>query len=253
MPSKFVILGIQRTGTTWIRTTLDSHPSILALGEVFLYSHGRFPFRRKVGLDVAQSYRQYIEQTLHRRCLHIYRRSAIVTEYLDHMFARPEYDAVGFKLMKTHCQQFPSIVAYLLSRDVSAIHVVRKNVLKTLLSRETARQRKLFHADKRLPTEKIRLDVKKLLPSLHKIDDDNREWEHVFRSSSYLKVSYESFVSNRADELRRIFEFLRVDPDIDASSNLVKINPDSIGDVVVNYNEVCRALEGTVFASCLDN
>jgi hypothetical protein len=252
MTSRFVILGIQRTGTTWIRTTLDSHPAILTLGEVFLHSHGRFPFRRKAGLDVQQNYRSYIEKSARRRVQHWFNRPALVADYLQHLYTQPGYDAIGFKLMRTHCKMFPTVVPYLLDEKVPAIHVVRRNVLKTLISRESARQRKLFHAKSDVPVKKIKIDVASLLPTLERIAADNQEWETIFRNARYLQVSYESFVSNKELELRRMYEFISVKPDVGVSSNLVKINPDSIKDVVINYDEICRALENTRFSCFLD-
>jgi LPS sulfotransferase NodH len=175
----------------------------------------------------------------------------VVTDYLQRLYAQPGFDAVGFKLMRTHCRQFPTVVQYLVNEMVPAIHVVRRNVLKTVISRETTRQRKLFHAKSNVPVQKISIDVKSLLPALERIVADNKEWERIFSNSPYLQVSYESFVSYREAELRRIYEFLSVKPDISVSSSLVKINPDAIRDVLLNYEEVCRVLEGTPFASSL--
>lgn len=251
MPTRFVILGTQRTGTTWIRTTLNSHPGILALGEVFLYSHGRFPLRRKAGLDVEDSYRRFIEASVKRRVLHHLARPRVVEEYLDALYSRRGHEAIGFKLMRTHCRQFPSVVPYLLERHIPAIHVVRRNVLKTLISRETARQRKLFHARKGVPVAKIRIDAAALPGSLESIDADNAAWERIFGDSVYLKLSYESFVENRERELERIYDFLAVPSHPEVESDLVKLNPESLQDILLNYDEVAASLKGTRFEWCL--
>jgi hypothetical protein len=250
-PTRFAIVGVQRTGTTWIRTTLNDHPAILALGEVFLYSHGRFPFRRRAGADVEHSYRKFLDDSLARKFRHHAGRAGLVREYLDHLYSRPGFEAIGFKLMRTQCDQFPMVVDFLLQEDVRIIHVVRRNVLKTLISRETARQRKLFHAKGSVPVAKITLDIASLRSALDRISDDNAYWTRIFGRSAYLQLSYEGFVTDKNTELHRIYEFLCVVPDHEVSSNLVKINPDDLSEVVSNFPEVRRALNATPYAWCL--
>jgi hypothetical protein len=251
MTTRFAIVGVQRTGTTLIRTTLDDHPSILALGEIFLYSHGRFPFRRRAGADVVQSYRSYIEQSPRRRLMHFLNRTRIIHEFLNHTYSQPGFDAIGFKLMLTQAEQFPMVVRFLLEEKISVIHVIRRNVLKTHISRETARHRKLFHAKTKIAAQAIPLNTRSLVRSLAKISRDNDHWTRTFARSRYLRVDYESFVADRNTELEKLFAFLCVPPELSISSSLVKVNPDAIADVLANYDEVRVMLQGTPFASCL--
>lgn len=251
MASKFVIVGIQRTGTTWIRTTLNNHPSILALGEVFLYSRGRFPLRRTEGQGIEQSYGDFVEQSARRKLMHFVNRRGIVQDYLEQLFAQQDFEAVGFKLMRTQAKQFPMIVPYALRKKVRVIHVVRDNVLKTHISRETARRRKLAHSTSHVSVQQIALPTKGLVSKLDQISSDNFEWECVFADSPYMRLTYESFVAERDTELSRLYSFLSVEPDHGVSSNLVKINPQAIRDVLTNYADVCRSLEGTPYEWCL--
>lgn len=251
MPTRFAIVGVQRTGTTWIRTTLNDHPSILALGEVFLYTHGRFPFGRRAGTDVAGNYRAYVTASRKRRLRHFFDRPRLVTEYLQHVYARPGLQAVGFKMMRTQVAAFPMVTDYLLRERIHIIHVVRKNVLKTLISRESAARRKLFHAEKSVPVKAVVLDVQSLRRSLDAISADNAYWERTFRASNYMQLAYEDFASDKVKQLDAIYDFLAVTPNHEVSSSLIKINPEAVSDVVVNFAEVERALDATPYAWCL--
>lgn len=251
MTTRFAIVGVQRTGTTWIRTTLNDHPSILALGEVFLYRHGRFPFYRRAGSDVAHSYRQYIQTSWGRRLGHLVRRRAVVHDYLQRLFSQPDLGAVGFKMMHTQAVAFPAAIDYLLSERIRIIHVVRRNVLKTLISRESARQRHLYHARSRVPVKQITLDVGKLRGNLERICADNAFWKKTFEGSDYLELAYEDFVQQRNVQLNIICDFLNVAPAREVESSLVKINPDAISEIVANYSQVVSALRETPYEWCL--
>lgn len=251
MSTKFVIVGVQRTGTTWIRTTLNNHPSIQALGEVFLFSRGRFSMWRTEGRGIEQSYGDYIEQSARGRLMHFVNRRRIVERYLEQLFSRQDFQAVGFKLMRTQAKQFPMIVPYARKHKVRVIHVVRDNVLKTHISRETAKRRKLAHSTSHVPVQRITLRTSGLVSKLHQIASDNFEWERVFADSPYMRLTYESFVVDRTTELSRLYSFLSVEPVHGVASNLVKINPQAIRDVLANYAEVCRSLEGTPYEWCL--
>lgn len=251
MPTRFAIVGVQRTGTTWIRTTLNDHPSILALGEVFLYSHGRFPFRRSAGADVAQSYRRFVEASGSRRLRHVFNRTGLVGQYLQEIYSQPGYEAIGFKMMRTQCGPFPMVIDFLKQEHIHIIHVVRRNVLKTLISRETARQRQLFHAEDSVPVRKVTLDPGSLRPALDRISADNEFWKRTFGRSNYVELVYEDFVADKSVRLQAIYDFLSVTPDHEVSSGLVKINPETLSEVVANFSEVHRALVATPYAWCL--
>ncbi len=252
MAIKFMIVGTQRTGTTWIRTTISSHPSVDAFGEVFLYSHGRLPIIRTAGHDVAENYGAYIANSPLRRIMHFTRRRAVVEKYLDHLYSRTDAKAIGFKLMRTQARQFPTVIQYANAHHVKIVHVVRENVLKTYISRETARVRKVAHSMQRVPVQQITISTETLIRKLNQIASDNFFWETLFPADRYMKLIYEEFVDNKVEQLDRLFKFLSVMPDLHVSSALVKLNPHAISDIVTNFSEVSRCLQGTPYEWCLE-
>jgi hypothetical protein len=67
----------------------------------------------------------------------------------------------------------------------------------------------------------------------------------------YLEVTYESLVSEFDTEIRKVLKFLRVDKTMPLSSDLVKVNPDSLENIVENYEEIKQALISSEFKNFL--
>jgi len=244
---KFVVLGIQRTGTTLIRTTLNSHPKVLCAGEVFMV--------RKIGRSAypgEDGYPAYLKDSPKRWLKHYLQRSANTFSYLDHLYSLNGYKAIGFKFMTSHFKRFPAVVPYIVDNQIKVINVVRENVLKTLLSRRTAERRRLYHTTKTISQSKIELATSSLLSDLARIQQDGQRWEKLLGDyDHYFKVSYENFMRNKQQESKRMLDFLDVDFAV-VESDLVKINPDNLDALIKNYNEVKEKLTGTAFEYCLN-
>jgi len=245
--TKFVIVGIQRTGTTLLRTTLDSHPQISCAGEVFKTKRlGRQDFYKgKLG------YQNFASQSWSRRLGHYMWRAQLACEYLDQVYGRPGYSAVGFKLMYTQARRFSAVIPYVKEHDVKVIDVVRINVLKTLISRRTSKLRKFYHSREKPETIKVPISTKSLIGDLERIRQDGTRWAQIFgNNANYIQVSYESFVNNKQDESRRLLDFLNVEY-TQVDSPLVKLNSDDLSQIIENYQDVRTCLKDTNFEYCL--
>jgi Sulfotransferase family len=236
---RFIIAGTQRTGTSLIESTLNSHSDIRCLGEVFLFRRGRGKF-------IEASYRQFVDQRRFARSIaHYTDRRRLVKEYLDEFYQVSNMRATGFKFMLSQANQFPDAIRYLQENKIRVLHVVRDNALKTLVSRISARSRKLYHSIEDIEVDKVYLPPRRLLKSLAQILDESERWKHLAAENPYLKISYESFLDDRDQVLKSMLNFLGVEYATSMSSDLKKINSDNLSDVVVNYAEVTRILTGT--------
>jgi hypothetical protein len=65
-------------------------------------------------------------------------------------------------------------------------------------------------------------------------------------------IQYENLLTHRDREVGRILEFLEVDGEFRLSTNLTKMNPDDLVDIIANYHEVAGILQGTEYESYLD-
>lgn len=242
---KFVVAGIQRSGTTFVTTSLDSHPGILCAGELFKMQ------RPKGAVEVQDSgYRNYLESKFRLRLADRILRGRTVRAFLDGFFARAGLDAIGFKLMnnQTYRGHFPMVVPYLIERQVSVIHVVRKNIFKTHLSRLLAQHRRIFHATQRpamLP--RITVPVDDLMRKLSRIEEQGKRLKGLFDGHvPYLAYTYEDFVSDPQAAGGRMQAFLDV-PLMALRSPLVKIGSDDLSEIVDNLDEVRCCLKGTAY------
>jgi len=246
MPRKFVIIGSQRTGTTWLRTLLDSHPLIDCYGEV-------------LNLDdvTDQSYPKYVRQKGSRALLHRTRRGRLLFEYLDHLLFEKAEKATGFKLMYSmtswYPYQFPMVMRYIEQRGLAVIHLTRANALRTHLSRVTARARNVWHTHKALGKKQaVVVPTDRLLKSLHKIVQQDELWKNKLSILDPLSITYESLARNLDDASGEILSFLDVDIEVGLQSTLKKINPNDLRQVIENYDEVENVMIGSIFETLLE-
>ena len=238
---KFVICGTQRTGTSLLDSTLNSHSGICCYSEVFIYTKGR-------GGRIEGSYRRFINQKpLLRKFGNIVNRASLVEQYLDELFEVEGVQASGFKLMLSQVKIFPSITSYMRTHAVSAIHIIRNNALKTLISRLSARERKLYHTTENLKIGKVHIPVVNLRRNLVLIESEKEEWKRRLAGIQTLEVHYEDILRNEALVMTDIQRFIGVDCVDDLKSRLLKINPDNLANLIGNYDEVRHCLEGTSF------
>jgi hypothetical protein len=236
---RFMLAGTQRTGTTLLRTTLDSHPDICSYGEIFLFRKGR-------GGQMAGGYRRYLnEDRLKRMTRHYLAQKGMIGEFLDQLGTNSGARAVGFKLMLGQASAFPAVPEYVRSYDYRIIQVLRRNALKTLLSRTALLKRGVAHTREKVSASKIQIPTGQLVQRLDSIIQESRWAEQAFSSLPLMTVWYEDFVASKQEQLSRVLDFLDTPSREGIESSLVKLNPDTLSDVIENYEEVVTVLKGT--------
>jgi hypothetical protein len=143
------------------------------------------------------------------------------------------------------------MISWVNQNDVKIIHLVRYNLLKRLVSHKIANTRNLNNTRKALKPIKINVDPKILLKDFRKRQKRFEEYRRKFRDIPFLEVSYESMLDDHQTEMKRILKFLGVDQLIPLTTDLVKMNPDSLGELIENYNEVKQTLMNTEFENFL--
>lgn len=241
----FLIAGIQRSGSTYIRRCLDSHPMIQCYGEVFL-SRYRDPC----------SYSSYISASFERRVGHVLYRAAVVNRYLDYLTDKSVKPIVGFKLMRSQVSlvpyRFPMLLGKIRNGDIKAIQIIRRNVLKTYLSRLSSQASGRYHTRSDVEVAKLAVNTKRLLSRLDEIHAENDWWSRLLSGYDHILVEYEEFVASKENESRRILEYLGVDHYEELTSANRKINPDDLSRLVDNYPELEATLRGTRYEYCLE-
>jgi LPS sulfotransferase NodH len=238
--TRFVILGIQRTGTTLLVRLLDAHPEVVCVGELFQSKSA------PVDHDLPR-YRGYVADSMGRRLLAplLCRRS--VHRYLDRIYGTLQVPAFGFKLMLDQVRRYPAVAAYLREKDFRIIHVVRENLLKTHVSRLRARQTGIYASTEPLPGTQVSIPTASLAGDLDALARENRALESLTAGLglTQISVSYEAITGDRSQGLSRILSFLGVDATVELESQLVKLTPDELSRAVENYEEMAAALAGS--------
>ncbi len=248
---KFIVLTTQRSGATFFIKSLSNHPQIECRHETIFTQGNKFKF---FSFDRPGSfYYQYRSSSLRCQLAHwLWRKQLIYDCINDYWLTLPDKaSAIGFKLSYNHVEKYPAIATWIEEHDVRIIHLVRHNILKTILSSETAKRRGVYHSTQKIAPIKVHLRPKKLKRNLARRARRIAKYQARFTDKPYLEVSYESFVANRNAETRRVLQFLDIDSFIPLETDLLKINPDSLQDIIENYEEVAQALKGTVFEKYL--
>ncbi len=248
--TKFVVLSTQRSGSTWVVDMLTSHPRVVAYSELFMHGGEGVPkWGQEQDLPYWQTYARGKRGGRLARPYWLWR-------YLGQAFSeRPEIDAIGFKLMYS---QLTSIVKPLMPalwlRRVRIIHLIRRNALDVVLSKEAgaAREGRLHARDgEQVEPVRLRLDTDDLLRrmTLHERAIAGARVRFKRVGLPYLEVVYEDLVGDNGG-FASLFEFLSVEP-APVSSSLQKLNPTVHEELIENYGEVRDALEGTQYAGQL--
>lgn len=240
---KFVVLSRQRSGSTLLVRSLSSHPQIQCHGEIFLAKNTRLP-----------TYEAYRTASLKRRLAHPFFKKWLIYNFLAEVYtsAAADIEALGFKLMYGQAREFWPVKNWIKDDDVRVIHLIRTNMLKTILSSKTSKVRQVAHSTKPVAPIKVHLDpveIKMLLNKMTKQLEVNRR---LFADHPHLEITYEGFVANRDQETDRMLDFLGIESFTPLTSDLVKLSSDSLEDLIENYDEIAQTLTGTAYEKFLD-
>ena len=216
---RFIVLTRSRTGSNMLISFLDSHPNIWAEGEIVNRLDGRDPVRA-----------------------------------IKRAFARQskKIRAKGFKIFYYHPldDQSGRIWEELVGMDgLCVIQLKRRNILRTGISRKIAGMQDVWRVEtSSSPVSDADKSVTFTFEELEKIFLQTREMERrgeeMFEGNPMLPVYYEDLVSDPQGAFRSITDFLGVDY-IAPKTRLRTQNPESMRDLVSNYDELKREFTGT--------
>ena len=224
---RFIVLTRSRTGSNLLISYLNSHPQIYAESEIFSWLHGR-------------EHRQVLAKVFTKQPFFI--------------------KAKGFKIFYYHPQDDDSglVWRYLMAMpDLHVIHLKRTNILRTLVSRKiaamadiwTARSSSEVRAQKKKP---VRFSVEELREGF----EQTRAWEAqgdaMFRDHPLLQVTYEELTTEPESMFNRVTTFLGV-PYKSPRTALRKQNPESLRELIANYDSLKAEFQNTEWASFFED
>lgn len=240
----FAIVSMQRSGSGWFETLLNSHVNVSSNGEIFGPK-----FRRN---NVSS-----IIQTLDR----VYNLDWFTSSSKNQCSA-----AIGFKWMLNQgLMQHPEEIAqYFNDRGVSVIFLLRRNVLRRLVSMLA----NAFDKDAKLlngvhvshvhsPEEANLLSEYKPKLNITSLKSDLRGMEltavkalDYFNSTRHVIIYYEDLIKDPSRKLIEVEDFLKL-PRMNLTSQQVKIHKGSLSEHIENWEEVNKTLTGTTYEKFL--
>jgi LPS sulfotransferase NodH len=224
---RFAIVGNARTGSNFLLDGLKSSPSIRMYHEIFA------DHNRRVGED------------------------------FDRVFStvfQPEGKStklVGFKVFYNHLTE-DEWQKFLACREIKIIHLTRRNRLRTVISLEiafkTGQWTKSGQGNSReLKEKRLVLDPSKLIKRLEQIEEGEAMARIRFRDRQVLEVVYEELVQSPDSVFESVGKYLGVDGIDRNKIRLRRQNPETLQQLIINFDEIEAALRNTRFAEYLNN
>ncbi|CAN4082878.1 unnamed protein product [Withania somnifera] len=239
----FAILSMQRSGSGWFETLLNSHINVSSNGEIFSIKDRR---------QNASS----ILRTLDT----VYNLDFFTSAAKNHCSA-----AVGFKWMLNQglIEHHKEIVEYFNKKGVSVIFLFRKNLLRrmvSVLSNSYDRYAKLLNGTHKshvhspeeagtLAKYKPEINTTLLITDLKRMEVTATEALEYFNNTRHMILYYEDIVRNHA-KLIDVLGFLRL-PKMELSSGQVKIHNGPLWEHIKNWDDVNKTLSGTAYEKFL--
>jgi len=245
---KFVIFTLPRTGSTLLSKSLNKHPEIFCDDEIF-----HFSFRDYFS---SHQFRFWKFKFVGKKINYVinYPRTFLVLRgFLDDFFTNAtneNFRARGFKLMYYQTFYTPGLLSYLRRNHIKVILLIRENVFRNAISDLRARSTGIYHyQDDGEPSNalsKLLVDTNALQGKMQHIIDQNKKLEVIVSGMDHIKIRYED-LSDWDDTIGRITDFLGVST-LPVPEAARKLNPESIGDMIENVDEVRNWLQKSGYA-----
>jgi LPS sulfotransferase NodH len=242
--TKFIILGRSRTGSNFLRGLLNSHPQVVTYGEVFQNSH-----------SLEWDHTNYLRSNKTQYLLNN-EPITLIDKKIFRKYPR-NILAVGFKLFYYHAQEYPwkSVWGYLQeNQDIKILHMKRKNLLKTHLSRKVAvtTDRWVSTNDVSAVEKTITLDYQECLEDFIKTRHEESDADNLFRNHQRMDVIYEELSNDYQQKMIQIQSFLNV-PNVEVLPKTFQQSKLPLSRAINNYHELKDRFKGSEWEVFFDD
>jgi len=234
--TRFIILGMPRTGSNFLASSLRSHKNIITYGELFSE-------QSRMRRDILWDIKGY--QTTQKALVLRDEDPIGFIETLVFKKMPVSVQALGFKLFYHQADEnWECVWPYLESQELKVLHLKRKNYLKVFLSLSVAMRTKQFVSTNKkvIRQQPIELDYEDCLRWFER----SKEWEQKY--DTYFKdcmmLYYDDLVSDYDRQMRAIQEYLNVSV-CDVSSVLKKQAQLPLNKAIENYGQLKSRFSGT--------
>lgn len=234
--AKFIILGRSRVGSNFLRGLLNSHSQVTVFGELFQN-------KEEIGWALPGYYQSKRLSQLH---------CAAPVDFLERKVFRSfpgHVRAVGFKIFYYHAQDeaWKPVWEYLQSLpDLKVVHMKRRNILKTHLSRRRAvkTDRWVNTNGSSEPQRSITLDYKECLDDFIRTRAWEEAYDAYFAGNDMIEVMYEDLAADYQREATRLQNFLGVEFEA-VQPETYKQAKRPLSEAIANYGELKERFQQT--------
>lgn len=227
----FIILFIERDGSTYLTNLLMSHPDISAVFE-------RFAVMKQKGEGAEAQLR--------------WARTFLTPPIVARVGAR------GFKTKLVDILNPDEFTRLLREKECRVVQMLRRNHVKAVVSRINARRLYELAGTWNLYNEKDRLPPMNIDPSefdtyLREREDAECELNEFVGNLDLptMRIYYEDLLVNRDQVLDEVFSFLEVPPHV-VHTKTMKNTSDDLRDVILNFEELQSFYLGTIYESMFE-
>ena len=241
---RFSVVTTQRSGSVFFESILNSTGVIYCYPEIF------YPDNIHNTWCFYNFWLKKIEED--RYNITHFRIKEILREYFDFVFdSASDREAVGVDIKYNHFDLFPYQTEVIAEKIGKMIHLVRKNILKTQISFLICERRKELGIESHvtseveLPRLVLPLDEKLIRVLKLRRNQIVNFRKMLQRKFDYLEIYYEDLRGNGIEEvLKKIYRFLDIkDNNCSYRTELKKITPDNLEELIENYSEFESFLE----------
>lgn len=264
-----ILLATQRSGTHLLKGAIDTHPQIAApFTEVF---HDGYEG------DRANFFHYMLEQAKSDpTCVLPHHRMGLFSKYLGdmpticgkpHVVVDIKYNSIHHvhTMWQTTVRPAP-LFNFIRQHNVPVIHLVRRNLLKTVISNLRAGKLEQYHRlqDQPADTSKIHVKPQTVLDHLQLLQAlQGAMAEAVRMCPRVLTFYYEDLLRSSTDNsgnqtvfnpepLGQVAGLFNVEANFNLTPRTKKVTSSDLRDAVENYDELHRALAVTEFAQYFD-
>jgi len=243
---KFLIITSQRTGSTFLRLSINTHPDVRCEGELLIGGPIQVPKILEDRRYPAKLYR------------FVKARAWNPQEIIKNFLARNDPKVLGFKAMYNHLAN--NRVKQFLKQhtEIRIVHLRRNNLLKQYVSKRLlgVKRRKRWepHATEKLPVVSVRIDPEAAIKDMQNSKKQFEKFETLLINHNKIEIVYEDMIEGGcldSTTTDAICALLGVEHR-PLCCDLVKTNPDQLKLMISNYEDIVSALRNTEFERFLD-
>jgi hypothetical protein len=234
--NKLFLLAARRSGSSYLLSFLNSHPQVKCYKNAF--------HRKRLLKNVAYFekkgtlFYKFRFASIRRRIDFLLNRKILISDFLTELYTSSKGSkTVVIKI--SYPNEYPEALEWATENDIGVIHLIRKNLLKSIVYHSTSRAEPTVRLSPRI----VKLCLAERIKQIEK-------YRSMFKNKLYYEVFDESIMANREIASRHILEFISVNQFIPLTYGLRKKNPE-LEDILENYEEMAQALKGTIYEKFL--